>query len=89
MPSLKEMTGQTIHAFIPHFDPKKIRPYKLHNVETSGLWLESQEATDTILEYAGVQTAPKTLVLFVPFHRIELIFGSTDVPSLSEKGLGI
>jgi hypothetical protein len=84
-PDLKSMEGEVIHALIPFFDRVRIQPLKLRRVEDAGIWVESQGLTNQILDNAGYAAAPKTLVLFLPWHQIVTIWSSIDSPALSEK----
>jgi hypothetical protein len=89
MPDLKSMVGKEITALVPLFDKTEVQKFKLHGVETAGIWVESQSVTNVFLEKVGVQTAPKTMIFLLPWHQIAFIWDSVDVPSLSEKGFGI
>ena len=62
---------------------------KLHGVEAGGLWIESQTLTNSILQTLGIPSAPKTLVLFVPFHQILGGVAGAEGPSLDEKAFGV
>jgi hypothetical protein len=85
-----KMVGQTIGAIIPSFGSNTVLQFvKLHGVETGGLWLESQKATNDFLTRIGAQAAPKTAVFFVPYHQITLVIASLDSPSLNEKSFGV
>jgi hypothetical protein len=87
MPKLSEMIGEVILAYVPIFDKVKFQELKLHAVEPSGIWVESQSMINTVLEHAGVSSAPKTLIFFLPFSQIGYILSALDFPSLSEKSL--
>ena len=86
---LDDMVRETIFAKVPAADPANIHLFKLHSVEAGGLWLESQAFIDALLEQMGVQAAPKTPVVFVPYHQIVFVLGFSDAPSFSEKALGV
>jgi len=87
MPKLEDMIGQMIIAVIPIFHPAC--HFKLHGVESGGLWLESQEAIETLLKMFEAPAAPKTPVFFVPFHQITFVAVFVDSVSLSETSLGV
>jgi hypothetical protein len=89
MPDLKSLEGQLITAIVHVLDPRIAQQVKLHKVEPYGVWLESQKYTNTILSKAGVSSAPRTFVFFVPWSGVVAIFGSEDEVSLSEKGFGL
>lgn len=88
MLDLKALEGMNIQAIIRFINPK-VRDYKLHKVEAYGIWVESQEASDMILESAGVTGAQRTFVAFVPWSGVGVIYSSVDVPSLSETAFGL
>jgi hypothetical protein len=83
MLDLKALEGTNIQAIIRFINPK-VRDYKLHKVEAYGIWVESQEANDSILVNANVTGASRTFVAFVPWSGVGVIYGSVGVPSLSE-----
>ncbi len=89
MPKLEEMIGQTIVALIPLIDKEEFQEVKLHGVESGGLWIESQKITNWLLRRKGLASAPKTLVLFLPYHQITFVMSALDVPSLSESAFGV
>ena len=88
MENLAARQGEIILAILPVFDPK-LADYKLHLVESFGIWVESQKHTENMLTGAGVQVAPSTGVVFVPWSGVVAITGTVDAPSLSEKAFGL
>jgi hypothetical protein len=88
-PSLSELVGHNIHAIIPVLNKADemdaIEMYKLHAVESSGLWLENQQLTEILLESAGEKSSETTSVFFVPFSQVKIVLGSVDVPSFSDS----
>jgi len=91
MKKLEDMIGETIGAIVPtlHDHERVIQRLVLHGVEPYGIWVESQTITDMGLELVGLQSAPKTMIVLLPWDKILMIFSSLDVPSLSEKRFGI
>jgi len=89
MPHLHDMIGETITALIPVLDRKITQQVILHSVEQGGIWVESQNLANDFLSQAGASTAPKTTIVFFPYHEISYVFGSLDSPSLSEKSFGV
>jgi hypothetical protein len=83
------MVGKVIIARIPALDAKEMSRVKLHGVEANGIWIESQGFTDAMMQKCHLATPVTTLLLFVPFHRIEFIVGSIHELSLSEKAFGL
>jgi len=62
---------------------------KLHAVETSGIWIESQDFTDAMMKKMQLTASATTLILFVPFQSIEFIVGSKNSLCLSERAFGL
>jgi hypothetical protein len=88
-PSLERLIGSTIVALIPMFNPKLFKEFRLHGVESGGVWVESQEAINQLLGAANVAVSPRTMIFFVPFHEIRFVLDSLDAPGLSEKAFGV
>ncbi len=86
-PSLEDMVGQIIVAYVPTFHMSEWQKLKLHGVETAGIWVENQAFTNTLLKSAKVSMSPKTAIFFLPFQSIAYILGSLDVPGVSDEGL--
>lgn len=62
---------------------------KLHRVERAGIWIESQKYTESMLKRFGFSSSQTTLVLFVPFARVDFIVGSIGLLALSEEAFGL
>lgn len=62
---------------------------RLLKVEESGIWVESQNFNETMLQKFGMAASATTLVLFVPFSAIEFIVSSVNSTVLSETAFGI
>lgn len=86
---LKSMVGEMIIVRAPVLDPKDMSLVKLHAVETSGIWIESQDFTDAMMKKFQLSASATTLVLFVPFQSIEFIVGSNNSLCLSEIAFGL
>lgn len=86
-PSLEDLVGHVVGIKIPCLDSRTTVRVRLHAVEHSGLWIESQQITDWVLSLHGASSSPKSGVLFFPFSQIEFVVGSVDVPSLSDQAL--
>ena len=92
MTRLEELVGTLISAVIPNMQKEgeadHFQEFTLHGIEPgSGIWIESQRVNDDALEFTSLSSAPKTLIMFVPFQHVKSILDSLDVPSLSEKSL--
>ena len=86
---LSDYIGTTILALIPGIDQRKIQKIKLRDVESTGIWIENQGLINAFLESVGQPTAPKTLVVFLPYSSITAIYVGVDEPSLNEKAFGV
>ena len=86
---LKSLVGENVLALIPRIDASVYQKVKLLGVESGGIWIESQHTTNQLLRFLGVQTAPKTLVIFFPYHEVAFVLSRLDVPSLDEKAFGV
>jgi hypothetical protein len=89
MTSLKELEGSIIKIVLPGFDRSGIQSVKLHKVEDSGLWIESQNLTNDVFSVLRQESSSRTLVVFVPWHGITVIISSIEGTSLSEKAFGL
>jgi hypothetical protein len=70
-----------IRAVVRSFG-KTARDFKLHTVEEYGIWIEAREYSEELLTMAGMPTAPKHLVVFVPWSEVTAVFFSPEVFSL-------
>jgi hypothetical protein len=89
MRSLKSMVGETIILRARVLDPDEMTLVKLHGVEASGVWIESQDFTDAMMGKLQLSASATTLVLFVPFQSIDFIVGSKNSLCLSERAFGL
>lgn len=71
---IKALEGEMIRAIISPFDADKAQDFKLHAVETYGIWVESQTYTESLLVSAGRTVAPRSLVVFVPWSAVSAVF---------------
>jgi hypothetical protein len=74
---------------IPRIHPGHYQKVKLVGIESGGLWVESQEVINQTLQATGAPAAPKTLVIFFPYHERSFAFGRLDMLSLNEKAFGL
>ena len=89
MRSLKSMVGEMIILRVPALESEEMSLVKLHAVEASGIWIESQDFTDAMMKKLQLTASATTLVLFVPFQSIEFIVGSKNSLCLSERAFGL
>jgi hypothetical protein len=84
-----ELIGHEVALLIPRIHQTELQPVIVHGVESGGLWIESQEVMQHLLNMVNVQMAPKTLVFFLPYHQIAFGMSSIGKVSLSEKAFGV
>ena len=83
-PKLAGLIGRTILVSIPVlFEDGKARPYRLAGVELYGLWLESSELADRLLQ-TETRKSSSVIAALVPFAQI----GSVLVARASQTGTG-
>lgn len=83
-PKLAGLIGRTILVSIPVlFEDGKARPYRLAGIELYGLWLESSELADRLLQ-TETRKSSSVIAAFVPFAQI----GSVLVARASQTGTG-
>jgi hypothetical protein len=84
-PSLETLVGTDIgilsRAIMPH---EPIFTVRLHAVEVSGLWVESDDLTEVVLQGVGRTMLDATPLFFFPFHMIECVISGMDKPAISE-----
>jgi len=83
--TLREREGTLSAALIPFIHLTNIQEVRLHLAEESGIWIESQSMIDTLLEAAGAQASPRTLVFFLPCIR-STDYGCNRHPCHLERG---
>jgi hypothetical protein len=59
----------------------------LRGVDSGGIFLEMQKLTDEVLGILKMRAAPRTPVIFIPYHVIVSIVVPMDSPSISDKEL--
>lgn len=80
---LKALEGSTILAVVPWIDPFAVQQLKLHMVEESGLWVESQAVMDMIYKRFSAQRSSRAPVFFLPWHQIAFVMGSPSVAGVT------
>lgn len=83
------MVGEVIIARIPLLAPESLVVVKLHGIEVFGIWIESQEFTNQLMQKFRMSTSRTTPLVFVPFAKIDFILASLDSISLSEPAFGV
>jgi hypothetical protein len=64
MRPLKSMVGEIIMARIPALDKEEMVLVTLHMVEASGIWVESQDFTETIMCRCEIAASRTTVLMF-------------------------
>lgn len=85
--SLKEYLNKPIRLLITFSEQRYPMTVILRGVENGGIWVESQELTEGMLELVRLKAAPKTPVLFLPYSSIACAIASIETPALSDKAL--
>ncbi len=89
MRSLQSMIGEVVIARIPLLDADGLMLVKLHAIEANGLWVESQDFTNQLMEEFHFVSSRTTPLVFVPFDKVDFIIAALDSLSLSEPGFGL
>lgn len=89
MRTLASMIGEVIIARIPLLDAEGMELVKLHGVEAHGIWIESQQFTDRLMERFHLSSSRTTPLVFIPFDKVDFIIGAMDSLSLSEQAFGL
>jgi hypothetical protein len=89
MRTLANMIGEVLIVRIPLLDTDGMILVKLHGVEAQGIWIESQDFTNQMMEKFRFSISRTTLLLFLPFDKIDFIIASLDSLSLSEPAFGL
>jgi len=87
MRSRANMIGEVILVRIPLLDTDGMILVKLHGIEAQGIWIESQEFTNQLMEKFRFVSSLTTPLVFVPFDKVDFIIGSLD--SRSEPAFGL
>ena len=89
MRTLQNMIGEVIMARIPLLDVDGMMLVKLHGVEANGLWIESQDLTNQLMEKFQVSSSRTTPLVFIPLDKVDFIIASLESLALSESAFGI
>jgi hypothetical protein len=89
MRSLASMIGDVIIVRIPLLDADGMMFVKLHGIEANGLWVESQDFTNQLMERFRFSSSCTTPLVFIPFDKIDFVIASLDSLSLSEPAFGL
>jgi hypothetical protein len=89
MRTLASMIGEMIIVRIPLLDAESMDLVKLHGVEALGIWIESQQFTDRLMEKFHLSSSRTTPIIFIPFDKVDFIVAALDSLSLSESALGL
>lgn len=87
---LEDLVGGSILVQMPRSgDEARLWRMKLLGVEAGGIWVESQDITNRILQTVGVTSATRTPIVFLPYHQISLAMTSIPETALDEKAFGL
>jgi hypothetical protein len=65
-----ELIGQEIGVLIPKIHQSELQRVIVVGVEGGGIWVESQDATNAVLQKVNLATFPRTIVFFLPYHEM-------------------
>jgi hypothetical protein len=88
MRTLQNMVGEVVMARIPLLDADGMMLLKLHGVEANGLWVESQDFTNALMQKFQCFSSRTTPLVFIPFDKVDFILASLESLSLSEPAFG-
>jgi hypothetical protein len=83
--SLANLVGTDILAKIPTFKNGAMVSLKLVAVESSGIWIESEDFMEDMLAGTPHTMTAKTFQIFLPFAQILAIYSLADTPWLSKR----
>ncbi len=83
-PNLGGLVGQTVGMLVPTLEANQTIRVKIHAVEASGVWIESQMMIEKMLATLGKTYGAATPLFFLPFSSVGYIVASIALPSLSE-----
>jgi hypothetical protein len=87
--TLASMVGEVIIVRIPLLNAESMTLVKLHGIEAHGIWIESQDFTNGLMERFRFSISRTTPLVFVPFDKVDFIIASLDSLSLSERSFGL
>ena len=82
------MVGEIVIVRIPLLD-EGLLLVKLHGIEVQGIWIESQDLTNQLMDKFNCSSSRTTPLVFVPFDKLDFIIAAIDSLSLSEPAFGI
>jgi hypothetical protein len=74
---------------IPRLHQKVLQSGVIVGVEPAGVWFESQDAMNALLQSLAATTASYNLAFFVPFHEIAFAMTRGSAQALNEKSFGV
>lgn len=89
MRNLASFIGEVIVARIPLLDTDGMMLVKLHGIEAHGIWIESQDFTNQLMEKFHFSSSRTTPLVFVPFDKVDFIIAGLESLSLSEPAFGL
>lgn len=87
--SLRNMVGQEIAVRIPCLKEDVHMNVILEAVDEAGIWINSKEINKQIFAESSIKASLKSIVVFVPFAKIDFVIGVSELAYLSEESLGV
>ena len=79
------MVAEVIIVRISLFDDDGMLLVKLYAIEAHGIWIESQDFTNQLMEKLYFSTYRTTPIVFIPLDKVDFIMGALDSLSFSER----
>jgi hypothetical protein len=83
------MVGEMLPIHSPSLEPNDLALVKLHALEPAGIWVEYQNYTDRMLKKFQQATSLTTLIVFLPWVKIDYIVTGIESVAISEEALGM
>ena len=81
--------GQDIDIALKRGDPARYYQVKLVGVDWGGIWIESQNLVNTLLQASGQAASHSTPVVFLPYGELSSAIVSIPQTALDEKAFGL
>ena len=84
--SLAQLVGKPIGIFCSFFSNKpELVQVILRGIEAVGIWVENLKLNQETLEHLKLSASEYTPVIFVPYHKVEVIVVTVESLTLSES----
>ena len=84
-----DLIGKEVAIIIPRFSQNVFQTVIIVGVEGGGIWIESQELMNALLQRLNAKTGAYNLAFFLPFHEITFAMTRGSGQALNEKAFGL